>query len=117
MKTEKVDKRYVIRLTESEAEILEKRFSLSGMSSVSAYLRQQVVNGIYLEYDHEELKKIRQAVMRVANNINQIAHRVNATSRIYEQELYELQEGVTEIWQQLQFIQSELQKLNPSSIS
>ena len=117
MKTEKVDKRYVIRLTESEAKVLEKRFALSGMSSVSAYLRQQVVNGIYLEYDHEELKKIRQAVMRVANNINQIAHRVNSTSRIYKQELYELQEGVTEIWQQLQSIQSELQKLNPSSIS
>lgn len=86
MKTEKVDKRYVIRLTESEAKVLEKRFALSGMSSVSAYLRQQVVNGIYLEYDHEELKKIRQAVMRVANNINQIAHRVNSTSRIYKQE-------------------------------
>ena len=117
MKTEKVDKRYVIRLTESEAEVLEKRFALSGMSSDSAYLRQQVVNGIYLEYDHEELKKIRQAVMRVANNVNQIAHRVNSTSRIYKQELYELQEGVTEIWQQLQSIQSELQKLNPSSIS
>lgn len=49
MKTEKVDKRYVIRLTESEAKVLEKRFALSGMSSVSAYLRQQVVNGIYLE--------------------------------------------------------------------
>ena len=116
MKTEKVDNRYVIRLTESEATVLEKRFSLSGMNSVSAYLRQQVVNGIYLEYDHEELKKIRQAIMNVANNINQIAHRVNATSRIYKQELYELQEGVTEIWQQLQSIQSELQKLNPSSI-
>lgn len=57
MKTEKVDKRYVIRLTESEAKVLEKRFALSGMYSVSAYLRQQVVNGIYLEYDHEELKK------------------------------------------------------------
>ena len=81
MKTEKVDKRYVIRLTESEAKVLEKRFALSGMSSVSAYLRQQVV------------------------------------SRIYKQELYELQEGVTEIWQQLQSIQSELQKINPSSIS
>ena len=35
MKTEKVDKRYVIRLTESEATVLEKRFSLSGMNSVS----------------------------------------------------------------------------------
>lgn len=116
MKKEKVDKRYVIRLTESEANILEKRFYLSGMTSISAYLRQQVVNGIYLEYDHEELKKIRQSVMSVANNINQIAHRVNSTSRIYKQELFELQEGVDMLWQQLQSIQFELQKLNPSNI-
>lgn len=116
MKREKVDKRYVIRLTESEAKILEKRFELSGMTSISAYLRQQVVNGIYLEYNHEELKKIRQSVMSVANNVNQIAHRVNSTSRIYKQELFELQEGVSELWQQLQSIQSELQKLNPSNI-
>ncbi len=117
MKTEKVDKRYIIRLTESESKVLEKRFELSKGSSMSAYLRQQIVNGIYLEYDHEELKKIRQAVMSVANNINQIAHRVNSTSRIYEQDLQETKEEVNELWQQLQSIQSELQKLNPSHIS
>lgn len=116
MKTEKVDKRYVIRMTKSEAEVLEKRFELSGMTSMSAYLRQQVVNGIYLELDHNEMKKIRQSVMSVANNVNQIAHRVNSTSRIYKQELYELQEGVDKLWQQLRFIQLELRKLNPSNI-
>ena len=70
MKTEKVDKRYVIRLTESEAKVLEKRFALSGMSSVSAYLRQQVVNGIYLEYDHEEIKKILQSIQSELQKLN-----------------------------------------------
>lgn len=54
--------------------------------------------------------------MSVANNVNQIAHRVNSTSRIYKQELYELQEGVDRLWQQLRFIQLELRKLNPSNI-
>lgn len=117
MKTEKVNKRYVIRVTENESKAIEKRFELSKINSISAYLRQQIVNGIYLEYDHEELRKIRQAVMSVANNINQIAHRVNSTSRIYEQEILDLQEGVNELWQQLQSIQLELQKLNPSHIS
>lgn len=116
MKRENVDKRYVIRLTESEADVLEKRFELSGMNSISAYLRQQVVNGIYLEYDHEELKKIRQSVMNVANNINQIAHRVNSTSRIYKQELFELQEDMNKIWNELHGIQTELKKLNPSNL-
>lgn len=117
MKTEKVNKRYVIRVTENESKAIEKRFELSKINSISAYLRQQIVNGIYLEYDHEELKKIRQAVMSVANNINQIAHRVNSTSRIYEQDLQEIKEEVNELWQQLQSIQLELQRLNPSHIS
>lgn len=116
MKTEKVDKRYAIRLTESEANVLEKRFELSKMTSMSSYLRQQVVNGIYLEYDHEELKKIRQSIMSVANNINQIAHRVNLTSRIYKQEIFELQENMGKIWNELHSIQTELKKLNPSNL-
>ena len=93
--------------------LIQKRLEKCNVSNMSDLFRQMMLYGIYLEYDHEELKKIRQAVMRVANNVNQIAHR----SRIYKQELYELQEGVTEIWQQLQSIQSELQKLNPSNIS
>ena len=75
-----------------------------------------ILHGIYLEFDHEELRKIRQAVMSVANNINQITHRVNSTSRIYKQELYEIQENVNKLWLELNFIQTELKKLNPSNI-
>lgn len=96
--------------------MLEKRFVLSEMNYISAYLRQQVVNGIYLEYDHEELKKIRQTVMRVANNVNQIAYRVNSTNHIYKQELYEIQDGVSKLWNELHGIQVELKKLNPSNL-
>lgn len=54
--------------------------------------------------------------MNIANNINQIAHRVNSTSRIYKQELYEIQENVNKLWLELNFIQTELKKLNPSNI-
>ena len=117
MKQKKRDKNLIFKVNEDEWNIIQKRLEKCNVSNMSDLFRQMMLYGIYLEYDHEELKKIRQAVMRVANNVNQIAHRVNATSRIYKQELYELQEGVTEIWQQLQSIQSELQKLNPSNIS
>ena len=121
MNRKKRDKNLIFKVNEDEWNIIQKRLEKCNVSNMSDLFRQMMLYGIYLEYDHEELKKIRQAVMRVANNVNQIAHRVNATSRIYKQdykqELYELQEGVTEIWQQLQSIQFELQKLNPSSIS
>ena len=117
MNRKKRDKNLIFKVNEDEWNIIQKRLEKCNVSNMSDLFRQMMLYGIYLEYDHEELKKIRQAVMRVANNVNQIAHRVNSTSRIYKQELYELQEGVTEIWQQLQSIQSELQKLNRSSIS
>lgn len=79
-------------------------------------VQTDMLHGIYLEFDHDEMKKIRQSVMSVANNVNQIAHRVNSTGRIYKQELYEIQQGVGELWEQLYFIQTELKKLNPSNI-
>ena len=53
--------------------------------------------------------------MSAANNINQIAHRVNLTSRIYKQEFFELQEDMSKIWNELHSIQTELKKLNPSN--
>lgn len=75
-----------------------------------------MLHGIYLEYDHEELKKIRQSVASAANNINQIALKVNSTSRIYKRELFELQEDMNKIWNELHSIQTELKKLNPSNL-
>lgn len=54
--------------------------------------------------------------MSVANNINQTAHRVNSTSRIYKQELYEIQDGVSKLWNELHGIQVELKRLNPSNL-
>ena len=116
MKQKKRDKNLIFKVNEDEWNIIQKRLEKCNVSSMSELFRHMMIHGIYLEYDHEELKKIRQAVMSVANNINQIAHRVNSTSRIYKQELFELQEGVDKLWQQLQFIQSELKKLNPSNI-
>lgn len=116
MKQKTRDKTLRVKVNEDEWNIIQKRLEVCKVSSMSDLLRHMMIYGIYLEYDHEELKKIRQSVMNVANNVNQIAHRVNSTSRIYKQELFELQEGVSELWQQLQSIQSELQKLNPSNI-
>lgn len=116
MKQKTRDKTLRVKVNEDEWNIIQKRLEKCNVSNMSDLFRQMMLYGIYLEYDHEELQKIRQSVMNVANNVNQIAHRVNSTSRIYKQELFELQEGVAMLWQQLGYIQSELQKLNPSNI-
>jgi chromatin segregation and condensation protein Rec8/ScpA/Scc1 (kleisin family) len=109
---EKRDVEYKFRLTKRESENLEKRFEKSELKSMSTFLRQQVVNGIYLEFSPDELAKIRKSVQASANNINQIAVRVNSTNRIYKDDMQSLKESINEIWQQLRYIQSVLQKLS-----
>ena len=116
MSSKKRDKNLIFKVNEDECNLIQKRLEVCEVSSMSELFRHMMIHGIYLEFDHNEMKKIRQSVMSVANNVNQIAHRVNSTSRIYKQELYELQEGVDKLWQQLRFIQLELRKLNPSNI-
>lgn len=116
MSSKKRDKNLIFKVNEDEWNLIQKRLEVCEVSSMSELFRHMMIHGIYLEFDHDEMKKIRQSVMSVANNVNQIAHRVNSTSRIYKQELYELQEGVDKLWQQLRFIQLELRKLNPSNI-
>ena len=113
MKQKTRDKTLRVKVNEDEWNIIQKRLEVCKVSSMSKLLRQMMLHGIYLEYDHEELKKIRQSVMSAANNINQIAHRVNLTSRIYKQEFFELQEDMSKIWNELHSIQTELKKLNP----
>ena len=116
MSSKKRDKNLIFKVNEDEWNLIQKRLEVCEVSSMSELFRHMMIHGIYLEFDHNEMKKIRQSVMSVANNVNQIAHRVNSTSRIYKQELYELQEGVDRLWQQLRFIQLELRKLNPANI-
>ena len=116
MSSKKRDKNLIFKVNEDEWNLIQKRLEVCEVSSMSKLFRHMMIHGIYLEFDHNEMKKIRQSVMSAANNVNQIAHRVNSTSRIYKQELYELQEGVDKLWQQLRFIQLELRKLNPSNI-
>lgn len=115
MKQKTRDKTLRVKVNEDEWNIIQKRLEVCKVSSMSKLLRQMMLHGIYLEYNHEELKKIRQSVMSAANNINQIAHRVNLTSRIYKQEFFELQEDMSKIWNELHSIQTELKKLNPSN--
>lgn len=110
---EKTDVIYKFRVTESESKVIEKRFEDAPIKSMSAFLRQQVVHGIYLEFDKVELQSVRMAIQASANNINQIARRVNSTERIYADDMKELKGQVNEIWQQLRSIQSILLKLNP----
>ena len=61
--------------------------------------------------NEDELKKLNQLIYNVANNINQIAVRVNSTGNVYADDISEIKEGQDKIWQQLKFFQSKFLSL------
>ena len=100
-----------IRLTEAEYEAIERKFRNSGLKSRSEFIRTMIFEGYLILIKEDELKKLNQLIYNVANNINQIAVRVNSTGNVYADDISEIKEGQDKIWQQLKFFQSKFLSL------
>lgn len=89
------------RVTEAEKELIYEKMRLLGTNNLAAYLRKIAIDGYIINTDNSDLKAIAAEMQKIGVNINQIARRVNSTSRIYEQDFNELHGKVEEIWQLL----------------
>ena len=110
--------RYIqLRLNEYEFREIEEKFRNSGLKSKSEFIRVMVLEGLMIYIDEKTTKDIYRAVSSVSNNVNQIARRVNSTGNVYAEDIAEIKNGVSEIWQQLRSFRSQLQSIKPSPIS
>ena len=57
-----------------------------------------LMNALADETELPEFQKLLSLMARTAANVNQIAKRVNATSRVYENDLAEIQNRLGEVW-------------------
>lgn len=114
MKSENRNRIIKFRVNEEEYEIIKKRMKACEITSASKFIRHMIIHGIYLEFDREELKKLRREISGIAVNINQIAFWANTSHMISHNDIKEVREEVNKVWQLLQSILSELQKLNAS---
>ena len=111
-KQENTHNRYMqIRLTQEEYNAIERKFKNSGLKSRSEFIRAMIFEGHIVHLNQTELQEIYRLVSTIANNVNQIAVRVNSTGKIYTEDIAQIQEGINQIWQQLNFFQSKLLKL------
>ena len=78
---------------------IEERFRQSGMKSFSAFLRQQVVCGLQLQFDSGEHMLIQRAIQKSAVNLNQIESFVINSGMFYTSIMDELKDMMDEIWQ------------------
>ena len=100
-----------IRLTQEEYNAIECKFRNSGLKSRSDFIRTMIFEGCIVHLNEKKFDKIYKLIGNISNNINQIAIRVNSTGKIYTEDIAQIQKGINQIWQQLNFFQSKLLRL------
>ena len=86
------------RVTEEEYAQMQARMALVGTGNLSAFLRKLALDGRIVLLDMDEIKTLVSLLRRTSANVNQIAKRVNSTSRVYESDLAEIQNRLGELW-------------------
>ena len=80
------------RVTEEERKLIEQKMSQLPTKQIGAYLRKMAIDGYIIYTDTSNIKEFTKELQTIGKNVNQIAKRVNSTSRIYETD-------IEEIWQ------------------
>ena len=70
-----------------------------------------IFEGYIVNFDVEKYDKIYKLIGNISSNINQIAVKVNSTSKIYAEDFVNIREGQDKIWQLLNSLQSKLLRL------
>ena len=86
------------RVTEEEYAQIQARMALAGTKNMSAFIRKMAIDGRIILLDMAEIKTLVSLLRRTSANVNQIAKRVNSTSRVYENDLAEIQNRLGEVW-------------------
>jgi hypothetical protein len=89
------------RVTEAERDLIYEKMALLGTNNLAAYMRKIAIDGYIISVDTADLKAIAAECQKIGVNINQIARRVNSTTRIYEQDFDEMKRWIAEIWRLL----------------
>ena len=85
-------------VTEGEREIIARKMELAGTRCTAAYLRKMALDGYTLKIELPELQELVSLLRRSSGNLNQIAKRVNSTSRIYDTDMEELLQSQERLW-------------------
>ena len=90
-----------LAVTESERDFIFEKMRELRTNNFGAYARKMLIDGYAVTTDYSDLKAVCAEMQRIGVNINQIAKRVNGTTRIYEQDFDEMKRGIDEIWRLL----------------
>ena len=99
------------RVTAEERGMIEEKMAQLGTDNMAAYLRKMAIDGYIVKLDLPELRDMVSLLRRSGSNLNQIAKRVNETSRIYTADIECLLENQEKLWTAVKEILGRLSNL------
>ena len=98
----------IVRVTPEERKLIQKKMKQYHTNNFSRYARKMLIDGYVIQVDLSDFQKLSGEVNAIGVNINQIAKAVNATGKVYENDIAEAKERVEDIWRLLKSYLSEL---------
>lgn len=97
------------RMSKEELKYFNRKFELNELKSKSEFMRMLFFEGIIVKFSDDDMQFLMRQISGMTSNINQIATRVNSTNNIYSEDMEEIKQKQEEIWQQLKYLESQLQ--------
>ena len=76
----------------------------SGVINLSHYLRKMAISGNIIHLDMTDIKKVSRLLNSCSNNLNQYVRLAHETGSIYETDIEDLNERLTEVTKQFKVI-------------
>lgn len=108
----KRDKQLKIWVSPEEQEMIHQKMAEFGTTNMGAFVRKMVIDGYILKLELPELKEILRLMGPTANNVNQMARKLNAGGSIYKEDLVEIQQRLDQVYECLRSLLQQLAKLD-----
>ena len=88
-----------VLLLPEEMERIKQKMDELGIINRSAYVRKMALDGYCINLDLTDMKEMVSLLRRCSNNLNQYAKRANESGSIYAEDIRDLQDRQSEIWE------------------
>ena len=99
----------LIKTTQEERDMIEKRMKQSGITNLRAYLTKMAIDGRIIHVELDSVREMVRLLSNATNNINQIAKKTNETGNLLACDVEVLREEIEDIWTQMKTV---LQKIS-----
>jgi hypothetical protein len=88
---------FYFKMSPQESELLKQRMEQTGIRNKSAFIRKMAIDGHVINFDSTTINEIGRLLRITANNVNQLAKRINSGGNIYRDDIAEVNSQLTEI--------------------